>query len=295
LSTVWQVKAELQTSLAIVQQDNLRGAGPVHPSLKRLALEPAFTEDGQPTGILGVVAEIELNDNGEAAFDVARDVINTLADFAALLTAAPAIVVKGPTVVTDDPDDPTKHTTMIPGTMKLLYPPVPLLATQLFQQSIRPELRRVMAWYRRGISEEQDVVGSLASLFTALDLLGNEFECTTKRTRKCQACKKVFDLKPGTTDKNRNVLENVAKLDAADARTVLKAREKVVHGGLDLTSQDIRELEGVRVHLSVALIRGLKRALHLGESEPPPEGYPNLPFADPVLTVDYHDPPGDDD
>jgi hypothetical protein len=294
LNSDWQVRAELQTSLAIVRQDVLQGTRPTHPALKRISLEPTLTAEGQPTGILEIVADIGIDD-GEAAFDVARDVardvVNTLVDFAAVLTAAPAKVVKGPTVIADDPDDSTKHTAVVPGTMRNLYPPVPLLAARLFQQTIRPELRRVMAWYRRGISEELDVVASLASLFTSLDLLSNEFECTTERTRECPACKKVFDRKPGTTDKNRNLLKHVAGLETDIVRAVLKAREKVVHGGIDLTSQDIRDLEVIRVHLSVALIRGLKRALHLDEGEPPPEGYLGLPLADPILTLEYRDAP----
>ena len=66
-----------------------------------------------------------------------------------------------------------------------------------------------------------------------------------------------------------------------------KGRNKIFHGGFELTADNKREMHKLRDELVVAIVKGLKRLFEINYSAPPRSVSQYFPISDSFLRTEY--------
>ena len=169
-----------------------------------------------------------------------------------------------------------------------LKAPVPLAYTLLFASKLEQKMRRILAWLRKALQED-DVVDSFISLCTASELLSHQFELNGNSIRKCKKCGYEELISPGTRQRLENFLVKQVGYSEDTVEAIWKLRNDIFHGGFTRSAQNERELHALRDQLLVAIVKGTKMLLKMKKSDPPSEEQAYWAFTDPILDVEYQE------
>ena len=96
-----------------------------------------------------------------------------------------------------------------------------------------------------------------------------------------------MESRPGMRIQVQNLLLNKIGYSSDQFKRIWEKRKEIIHGRLLVSSDQIRDLNIVKQDLILAVIKGMKKLLGIGSSEPPREVPPSWAFADPILDIDY--------
>lgn len=147
-----------------------------------------------------------------------------------------------------------------------------------------------MGWLRIGL-QEKDIITIILALFTCVEILSHQFENSELRiSRTCSNCGFEEKIRLGTKQILHNFLVNEIAYSKEKADDLWETRNKLIHGGHDLSPENKRVLEALRNDLVIEIIRGIKKLVGLQSSDLPPETNQSFPFADPVFDIEYTTP-----
>jgi hypothetical protein len=293
ISEIWNIKAEIIANFFLVNEDRILCQTPPHPAIRYLKIVPELNEQNQQTGKFFIEINYEASTTeelmpAEIPAELGRDIFQYYINLLTFLSGNPIKIVSPPSLTYNYPG--TRNTRLISfGTeIGFFEPPVPILNTTLFTNKIDSKISRVLAWLKKGL-EESDIVNSVLSLFISLEILSNQYDCPQKIIKKCTKCGYQMKLEPGMKQKVENFLVQNLGYKTDKFAKIWDLRNKLSHGGFDLSVNDVHEMYNIKQDLSLAIIKGTKKLLNFTAEEPPREIPPPWGFSESLLDIVYTD------
>lgn len=284
---VWEGRAHIQGHFRLLHEESVQPPHESRPHAALLAWTIEPLDDNQSMFDLifrfGIHAE-EKAASGLVA-DVGREVLSAIINVMAFLSAAPVQLVKFDGFRTALGAD-RERAILFSSQWADLRPPVVLNSNAMALIRADTKLQRVLSWFRKGL-EERDPFDAVTHLFIALNLLAHMFPIPGLRSRRCKACGNIEEIQPGDGDRFVHVLCHHVQLSEDEARRLWDLRNRIFHGGADVTPVMRRELVEKRHVLAHAVVRASKRYLSLGPGDLPAEDIPVPFFSDALLDVEY--------
>jgi hypothetical protein len=263
----WTIEAKLKGEFSISQNENISGAGPLVPGLRKLRITPAYNE-GKPTGIhdLEAVLEIEVDpaapNCAEVVFARMTDLLSAVRAIVALSTGRKVELANGYTGKIELSREPQTYLCVIGGVGYAEISPLVALASPVFSKPIDSKVLRAIAWWSRGLPPG-DTVDRLIALNSSLDMTAGLFGLGKSKIKLCKACGDKQDIGPGVRE---NVLAFLHQqgLPDKEAAGIYGARNELAHGFSHLSQED--ELRYERycnvlmsvIHKGIAQLIGVK-------------------------------------
>ena len=289
---IWDLKGEIIGNFFLVYEEVLRpSTPPPHPAVRNLVIEPEFNDKNKQTGKFNIDLTFEVDSKEDkpapnVIADIGRDIFNIYVDLLAFLSGYPIRILKPPYIVHNYPGTNKYRHISFPSQQAVLEPLVPLINTSIFTAKLEQKYAMILAWLRRAL-QEKDVINSILALFIPLEILANQFPCEEKVVDRCQNCGHVVESRPGMRIQVQNLLLNEIGYKSEQFERIWELRNEIFHGRFLISSEKIRELNISRQDLILAIIKGMKKLLGIGRSEPPREVPPSWAFTDPILDVEY--------
>ncbi len=289
---IWTLKAQLRGNFMLLSEEHLNVRGSPHPTLRRLHFEPQFNKEKQQSGKFNIEIDFEVEfektkSPSNIVADLGRYLLDYYLNILTFSSGYPAHVVDKPSLHYNYPGTNNYRTLMFPSEQIELLPPVPIVSTALISSiSVDSKQNRILGWFRKGI-QEKDVINSLLALFVSLEILANQFKITSTAKKFCEICGHETELKPGMRLKVENFLCKEVGYNPEQFKLLWDTRNKISHGGFDLSPEELRGLQHIKREVVVAIIRGIKKLLNLSSTDPPRESNRAWEFADPILDLEY--------
>jgi hypothetical protein len=222
--------------------------------------------------------------------DIGRNAFNLYIETLTFLSISPVQAIKAPALTYNIPGTNQFRKISFPSQQVTISPPLPISSKSFLSIYLNNEVRRIIAWLRIGL-QEKDIITSFLALFTCIEILSHQFENGELRiSRKCPKCGFEEKIRLGTKQILHNFLVNEIAYSEEKVTDLWETRNKLVHGGYDLSPENKRALETLRNDVVIAIIRGIKKLVGLQSSDFPPETNQSFPFTDPILDVEYTTP-----
>ena len=296
---LWTLTCKITGNFFLVREESIKSSASPFPQLRRVTLAPVFNRKNEQTGTFEfqmeyLIGPYEGDPPANVIADAGRDMLGYHLDLLAFLSGHNVILLGKPRMVHKRPGTSRSRALFLAYQQASLTPPVPLTYTSLFAFKLEPQMRRILAWLRKALQEE-DVVDSFISLCTASELLSHQFELNGNSIRKCKKCGYVERISPGTRQRLEYFLVKQVGCSDVTAEAIWKLRNKVFHGGFSRSAQNERELHARRDQLLLSVVKGTKMLLKMKKSAPPFEDPAYWAFTDPILDIEYQEPSQLDD
>lgn len=296
---LWTLTCKISGSFFLVREESIKSSASPFPQLRRVILDPVFNEKNEQTGTFEfqmeyLVGPQEGDPPANVIADAGRDMLGYHLDLLAFLSGHNVTLLGKPRMVHKRPGTSRSRALFLADQQASLIPPVPLTYTSLFAFKLEPQMRRILAWLRNALQEE-DVVDSFISLCTASELLSHQFEFNGNSIRKCKKCGYEELISPGTRQRLEHFLVKQVGCSDHTVEAIWKLRNKVFHGGFIRSAQNERELHALRDQLLLSIVKGTKMLLKMEKSDPPFEEPAYWAFTDPILDIEYQEPSQPDD
>jgi hypothetical protein len=284
---IWTLHAILAVHVFLVYEDISSVKKPIHPAVRKLIIQPIFDENNKQANRFSIDIDFEITStedkiDGIKPYYLGIDILQYYINLLTFLSGDPVFLPSEPYVSFYYPG--TKKSRQIRKQKAVaVHPPYPLIQTNLFKENIDPKISKVLSWLRKGI-EEKDIISSASSMFISLELLSTLFECTEKRIRKCERCKLKTELLPGTAERIKCLLIQHLDFNIEKYEKVWHARNKLMHGGISLSAEEIIEIDDIKQAVYLIVIKGLKKLLNIPHDDPPQEIIP--PFNPNIVLLD---------
>jgi len=289
---IWDLRGEIIGNFFLVYEEFLSpSTPPSHPAVRKFVIDPEFNDKNVQTGKFNIDITFAIDTEEEKPqpnmiADVGRDTFNMYVDLLAFLSGNPIRILNPPYIVHNYPGTTKYRHISFPSQQAMLEPPVPLVNTSIFTAKLEQKHKMILTWLRRAL-QEKDVINSILALFIPLEILANQFPCEEKVVVSCDNCGHVMGSRPGMRIQVQNLLLNKIGYSSDQFKRIWEKRKEIIHGRLLVSSDQIRDLNIVKQDLILAVIKGMKKLLGIGSSEPPREVPPSWAFADPILDIDY--------
>ena len=289
---VWSLTCRISGNFFLVDAQDLASSHPPFASLRKLSIAPEFNKDNAQTGIFALQIDFVVDAQGpkpapNVVADEGRDILNYFLDILAFLSGHRVMVIgKPPEMTYNYPSTKKFRRLFFPTHQANLPPPVPLANTSLFSARIDQKVRRTLTWVRKGLQED-DVVDSFISLCTSLEMLASQMEFKGNSVRKCRNCGHETVMDASMKQRVEHFLVMQTGCSQETSQSIWDTRNRITHGGFIRSAENQRELHRLRGELLLAIVRGMKRLLRIGGSEPPFEQSLSCSFADPILDIEY--------
>jgi hypothetical protein len=259
----------------------------------KLIIDPEFDDKNNQTGrfMLEVIFALETEQEKPDKYivaDLARYLFDYYTGLISFLTGNPVQAIKPPEVTFNYPGTNRYRKILFPEKLKTISPPVPLSNLLIFSVPPEPKLNEALGWLQMAIHEKQ-ILSSFMLLWASLEIISNQFDPSSWAPKKCINCGHVYQKNPSTTDRIKYLILDVLKFSEDEYNSIWETRNKIAHGGLDLTYENRRKIYLVRNNLYLGVIKALKILLNISASDFPSE-IPPFPIFDPLLDVDYTTP-----
>ena len=296
---LWTLTCKISGNFFLVREEFIKSSASPFQQLRSVTLDPVFNEKNEQTGIFKfqmeyLVGPQEGDPPANVVADAGRDMLGYHLDLLAFLSGHNVTLLGKPTMVHKRPGTNKSRALFLADKQASLKAPVPLAYTLLFASKLEPKMRRILAWLRKALQEE-DVVDSFISLCTASELLSHQFELNKKSIRKCKKCGYEELISPGIRQRLEHFLVKQVGCSDDTVEAIWELRNKVFHGGFIRSAQNERELYALRNQLLLSTVKGTKMLLKMKKSEPPFEELAYWPFTDPILDIEYQEPSQPDD
>ena len=291
-SHTWILKTEIFSNFLLVGQDDFQLSTPPHPSFRNIKIEPVFNEKQKQTGrfmieIHFVIKTEEEKPKPHIPADIGRDIFNIYMDLLTFLSGYPIILTKQIVLYYEYPDHKNFRQLVFPTVIDFPSPPIPLTNKDILSKTLDKKKREILAWFRRGL-QEKNIINSILAFFISLEILSNQFPCEVTNKKICSKCGNETTLKPGTRQKVENLLLNEIRYTPNQFESIWdQGRNKLFHGGLEITADNERELHKLRDDLIVAIVKGMKKLLKLKESDPPTATSWDIKINDPIADIEF--------
>jgi hypothetical protein len=188
-------------------------------------------------------------------FEQAMDAVAQIVAQFVLMTARPVSVDGGISVKRSVSPGSLKQRVLLGPAASRSLVPLSDLSSQLLECEIDGSTQRIIRWWSRSASADDDVDRFIA-LMGALELLAGLQTEVPARTRRCGACGHEQTIGPGVRERVVHFL--VANgLELTEAEEIYESRNKVIHGGARFTSQELQRL----FHQGVTLFGLIRNAI----------------------------------
>ena len=295
---LWTLTCKISGNFYLVREEFINSSASPFPQLRQVTITPVFNEKNEQTGIFEfqmeyLVGSQEGDPPPNVIADAGRDMLRYHLDLLTFLSGHNVTLLDMPRIIHRRPRTNKYRALSFPAKQAKLRAPVPLTYTSLFAFEIEPHIRRILAWLRKSLQEE-DVVDSFISLCIASELLSHQFEFEGDSFRKCKKCGYEELISPGTRQRLEHFLSQVGCSDDT-VEAIWGLRNKVFHGGFIRSAQNERELHALRDQLLLSIVKGTKMRLKMKNSDPPFEKPAYWAFTDPILDIEYHESSQPDD
>jgi hypothetical protein len=296
---LWTLTCKISGNFFLIREEFINSSASPFPQLRKVTINPVFNEKNEQTGTFEFQMEYLVGpQEGEpppnVIADAGRDMLRYHLDILTFLSGHNVTLLDIPQIIHRRPGTNKSRALYFPSKQANLIAPVPLTYTSLFAFKLEPQIRRILAWLRKALQEE-DVVDSFMSLCIASELLSNQFEFNGNSTRKCRKCGYEELISPGTRQRLEHFLVKQVGCSDDTVEAIWELRNKVFHGGFIRSAQNERELYALRNQLLLSIVKGTKMLLKMKRSEPPLEELAYWPFTDPILDIEYQEPSQPDD
>jgi hypothetical protein len=296
---LWTLTCKISGNFFLIREEFINSSASPFPQLRKVTINPVFNEKNEQTGTFEFQMEYLVGpQEGEpppnVIADAGRDMLRYHLDILTFLSGHNVTLLDIPQIIHRRPGTNKSRALYFPSKQANLIAPVPLTYTSLFAFKLEPQIRRILAWLRKALQEE-DVVDSFISLCIASELLSHQFEFNGNSIRKCKKCGYEELISPGTRQRLENFLIKQIGYSNDTVEAIWKLRNEVLHGGFIRSAQNERELHALRDQLLLSVVKGTKMLLKMKKSDPPFEELPYWAFADPILDIEYLDPRQPDD
>jgi hypothetical protein len=296
---LWTLTCKISGNFFLIREESIKSSASPFPQLQKFTLTPVFNEKNQQTGTFEVQMEYLVGPQkgdppANVVADAGRDMMSYHLDLLAFLSGHKVTLLEKPRMLHKRPGTNRSRALLLAAQQATLVAPIPLAYTSLFAFKLEPQMRRILAWLRKALQEE-DVVDSFISLCTASELLSNQFEFNDKSIRICKNCGYKELIGPSTRQRLEHFLVEQVGYPDDIAEAIWELRNKVFHGGFTRSAQNERELHKLRDHLLISIVKGTKMLLKMKKSDPPFEEPTYWAFTDPILDVEYQEPSQLDD
>jgi hypothetical protein len=291
---LWTLTCRISGNFFLVREESITSSAPPFPLLRRATLDPVFNEKKQQTGIFEfqmeyLVGPQEGDPQANVVADAGRDMLDYRLDLLAFLSGHNVTLLDVPRIIHKRPGRNKSRALFFPSKQAKLTAPVPLTYTSLFAFKLEPQIRRILAWLRKALQEE-NVVDSFIALCTALELLAHQFEFSRNSIRKCKKCGYEELISPGTHQRVEHFLAQRVGCSDDTVEAIWELRNKIFHGGFIMSAQNKRELYALRDKLLLSIVKGTKMLLKMKKSDPPFDELGYWAFTDPILDIEYQEP-----
>ena len=289
----WVLKAKILGNFILNSKEVIQSSTPPHPSIKCLVIDPELDTEGNQTGIFQIDLTFSLSlDDQHSTMSIAdhgRYLLNFYLGFLASLTGQYVDLVEQPALFYQYPETNKTRFITFPSEQANISPPVKLNMSSILSYQIDENLWKVMYLIFQGL-KQKDIVASYILLFSALELLANQFKIEKPVIDKCEKCGYEKSSRPGSKKCIEVLLVEILGYPQEQFTELWKARNDISHGGFDLKVENRRTLYFKRSKLHIAIINGLKEKWHLDGYDFPVNMPPVEDFLDPIFDITYHVP-----
>jgi len=291
---LWTLTCKISGNFFLVREELIKSSASPFPQLRRVTLDPVFNEKNEQTGTFEFQMEYlfgpqEGDPPANVVADAGRDMLSYHLDLLAFLSGHKVTLLGKPRMLHKRPGTNRSRALFLADQQATLITPVPLTYTSLFAFKLEPQVRRILAWLRKALQEEE-IVNSFISLCTALELLAHQFKINGNSIRKCKKCGYEEQISPSARQRAEHFLAKQVGCSDDTVKAIWKLRNKVFHGGFTKSAQNEKELHALRDQLLLSIVKGTKMLLKMKKSDPPFEEPAYWAFTDPILDIEYQEP-----
>jgi len=291
---LWTLTCKISGNFLLVREELIKSSAPPFPQIRKVTLDPVFNEKNEQTGIFEfqmeyLVGPQEGDPPANVIADAGRHMLGYYLDLLAFLSGHNVTLLGKPRMVHERPVT-NKSRALFLGDMQAgLKAPVALTNSLIFASKLEPQMPRILAWLRKALQED-DVVDSFISLYTASELLSNQFEFNGNSVKKCKKCGYEEIIGPGTRQRLENFLVKQVGCSDDTVEAIWKLRDNIFNGGFTRSAQNERKLHALHDQLLLSIVKGTKMLLKMKKSSPPSEELAYLAFTEPILIIEYEEP-----
>jgi hypothetical protein len=289
----WSLKTVISGNFELVSIELLKTSFPPDKSIQKVIIDPIFDENNRQTGtfnldIIFLFPFPQEKTSPDEIVNFGKLLINYYLGLLTFLSGQLVAVIKQPTFFFEIPDS-KKQRVLIPSDLVFITPPILLKNTSVFCLKIEKRIWEIMYLIQQGL-RINEVIASYLLLFSALELLANQFDFDDEIIDRCEKCGYEKRIRSGSKKKIAALLIDTLGFTDQLFQDMWDTRNKISHGGFGFSEEDRRKLYSLRGQLFVACQKGIKAKLNLEEKDLPGVFGTNPPFIDPILDLIISEP-----